>query len=168
MKSVDNIIYFSEPSEKDNYLQRISNILNENIESEFVIICSTPKNIDNLAVQQHLHGCISRAQKRGADILLGGVKNFEKILEVDESLFCVEKFRGFNFIIFFKSIFDPIIKNQMYTHVCIEDFLCEIAKNIFVMHPFITLDENFIEVDQYDRSSNIIEDLKHIRKFYRS
>lgn len=60
------------------YLQRISNILNENVEREFVIICNSSKNINNLEVLQHIDGCMSRAQKKGADIFIGGVKNFEK------------------------------------------------------------------------------------------
>ncbi|WP_445430742.1 hypothetical protein [Chryseobacterium indoltheticum] len=164
MESID-IIYFSE---RDNYLRRISDILNKNIESEFVIICSASKKIDDISSFKHIADCISKAQKKSAEILLGGVKNFQKILEIDENLFCVEKFQGFNFIIFFNSIFDQIINNQHYTHVCIEEFLCEIAENIFVMHPFITLEESFTEVGHYDQSNNIIEDLKHIRKFYRS
>jgi hypothetical protein len=165
VESTSNIIYFCETKE---YLQKITDILNKNMESDFVIICNASKKIDDPSLHKYLNACIIKAQEKGADILLGGVQNFHKILEVDENLFCVEKFQGFNFIVIFNSIFYQIINKKDLTNAYLEDFLSEIAENIFIMHPFINLEESFSGIDPYDRSNIIIGDLKQIRKFYRS
>ncbi|MDQ8140506.1 MULTISPECIES: hypothetical protein [Chryseobacterium] len=165
MESTGNIIYFCETKD---YLQKITDILNKNVDSDFIIICSTSKKNNDISLNTYINNCISKAQEKSADILLGGVQNFHKILQIDENLFCIEKFHGFNFIILFNKIFYKIIKNKHLTNVNLEDFISEIAENIFVMHPFINLEQSSSDVDHYERSNIIIEDLKQIRKFYRS
>lgn len=162
MKIIDEIIYVSNTND---YFTNVFSIVNKNMERDYIIICNTTKVISDVSVKIYMRSCITRAQKQGADILLGGVENFHKILQVEENLFCIEKFQGFNLIILFKSIFKKIIQNQNSFYSSMEDLLIDLADNIFVIHPFIILEDSS-DNDNYERSSNIMEDLKQIRKFY--
>ncbi len=141
------------------FVSEIQDAIKHNSEKNYLIISASSDTVDETSFV-HIGNCIKKAATRNADVLLGNIEYFKRIIEVDDNLFYVDQFRGSNFIVIFKKFFSQFLTFRQ--HLTLEEQTNAEADHIFLMHPFVC--EGGIQ--NYSQSLEIIEDLKQIRKFY--
>ena len=78
------------------------------------------------------------------DLLLGGISWMQSPLQINDRLFWVDKFNGFQFAIIFSRFYDRIINfNKQGDDVITEIALSALSKRIFVSYPFISIQKEF-------------------------
>lgn len=87
---------------------------------------------------------INEVDAMEADLLLGGISWMESPLQINDRLFWVDKFNGFQFAIIFSRFFDRIIDfNKQGDDIITEIALSNLSKRIFVCYPFISIQKEF-------------------------
>jgi hypothetical protein len=140
-------------------VREIQDAIKHNPEKNHLIISAYSNTLDETSFI-HIGNCIKKAATRNADVLLGNIEYFKRIIEVEDNLFCVDQFRGSNFIVIFKKFFSQFLTYRQ--HLSLEEQTIANADNIFLMYPFICTGD----LQNYSQSLETIEDLKQIRQFY--
>ncbi|MBF1188317.1 MAG: glycosyl transferase [[Eubacterium] sulci] len=87
---------------------------------------------------------IRQAEQLEADVLSGGVSWMKHPIEISSSLFWVEQFNGMQFTVIFQRFYDELLALDETEDVFALDFkISELSDNIFVMHPFISVQKEF-------------------------
>ncbi|WP_343538729.1 hypothetical protein AB3466_01625 [Sphingobacterium thalpophilum] len=100
---------------------------------------------------------IIKAYELGADVLLGGVSNFQSAVKATDNLFWVSEFYCTQFMIVYKKIFDSILNANYNNSTTADGIISSIATNKLVMHPFVSIQKDFGYSDITARSSSEIK-----------
>lgn len=111
--------------------------------SDFILICEDDHQFTDEYSSQHLFAAIAEAKEKKADILCGGVSWVQTIFRISNSLYWVDKFTGTQFIIIFKQLYPKILNSKFKEHDTADLKLCSLAKNKFVIFPFISIQKDF-------------------------
>lgn len=162
-----------------SFWNTIKEIISNNNDKDFIIICEDDHLFTKDFNEIYLDKCIDNANILDADILLGGVSWMDKPLQVNDNLFWVNAFNGLQFCIIFKKMYSTILSAD-FTENDFADFkISELTENIFVIHPFISIQKEFGYSDvtpqnnEKDRVKNLfigtdktLKYLKKVKKFY--
>lgn len=121
----------------------------------------------------YLDACIRSAEKKGADILLGAVNWFESAVQVDESLFWIDRFQGMQFVAFFRRFYDAILRVGVENHrKPVEHLLTAIAANKMLLYPFVSGAPERISGPAHGRANTDPAEqlhlLRQVKKYYSS
>lgn len=181
-KNIFNPIFITPqdaPYPNISFWNTIKKIINNNIDRDFIIICEDDHLFTKNFNENYLNESINNAAYIDADILLGGVSWIDKPIQVKENMFWVNAFNGLQFCIIFKKMYSTILSAD-FTENDFADFkISELTENIFVIHPFISIQKEFGYSDvtpqnnEKDRVKNLfistdktLKYLKKVKKFY--
>lgn len=148
-------------------------------QQQYVIFCEDDHQFTGSYRYKNLLRAIKEADRYEADLLLGGVSWFDNALQVSAQLFWICHFTGLQFTIIYDRFYDTII-NAKFAPLDVADLkLSELSFNKFVMHPFISIQQEFGYSDittknnekgyvkQLFRSSSAtLTRLKKVKNFY--
>ncbi|QJB32216.1 hypothetical protein HF329_13125 [Chitinophaga oryzae] len=97
----------------------------------FVLICDDSHRFTPAYTAAGLLASIRAAQEAGADVLTGGANSFVNAIRIAEYLYWVERFKGFQFTVYFRKLFGVIVNADT-------DRKDEVK---FLMHPFISVQQ---------------------------
>ena len=87
---------------------------------------------------------INEVDAKKGDLLLGGISWMQSPLQINDRLFWVDKFNGFQFAVIFSRFYDRIIDfNKQGDDIITEIALSNMSKRIFVSYPFISIQKEF-------------------------
>lgn len=144
--------------------------------SELFILCASEHLFSLNYSTAYLKAGIAEAEMEGADILLGGVNWFESAIQIGENLFWVDKFKGMQFVVFFKQFYDALLSVDNSAGEMTDYILSSIAFNKMLLFPFISPVSEKIpkpvslkgEVTFYPDPAEQLELLVQVRKYYSS
>lgn len=114
-----------------------------NDDNEFIILCQDDHQFTNEYSNDLLSCCIIEAQKKGADVLAGGVSGFTNIIHTSSNLCWVEKFSGLQFTIIFRKFFQTILQADSVSYNAADYKMCELTDKKFFIYPFISVQRDF-------------------------
>lgn len=160
-----------------SFLTSINYILNNLIteKEEYILICKDTHQFTTNYSRETFINIIEELEKKGADLLSGGVSDFSNSVQISTQVFWAEKFSGLQFIIIFRRMFE-ILKSagsgEMNNPV---DDIAQLTKNKFFIYPFISIQaeldarDRIIKKDtedQFDKSSECLQMLMEVSSFY--
>lgn len=94
---------------------------------------------------QLLTSCIREADTLGADLLLGSVSWMFSPIQIRQSLFWLESFNGTQFVIVFNRFYERIVNFHLHANDTVTEMnLVALSHgNIFTIHPFISVQQEF-------------------------
>lgn len=110
--------------------------------SSFFIFCEDDHHFTNNYQTAFLKECIEKADSLEADLLLGGVSWLRHPVQIAKNLYSISAFNGMQFTVIFNRLYQKIIEFSERESV-VDVFLSHISKNIFVIHPFISVQKEF-------------------------
>lgn len=169
-----NIIPIKEPYKEINYWFAICKAVEYSIDKEFIIVCSAEHRFTKAYNTMQFLFDIELLRDIEPDILCCGVSWFDSIVPVNRNIFWMDNFKGKEFIVLYKRIFQRILCSKFYDSYCVEDMLSSISEHIFLLYPFISakpIENNSIENDPSRRNYEYCElrlrDIKSILDFYK-
>lgn len=105
---------------------------------------------------------LKEADHLKADILMGGVSWMATPIQVSDHLFWLEQFNGTQFVIVFNRFYDKILFSNWQESSVVTDFhLSANSENIFVMYPFISVQQDFgySDVTPFNNTEGYVKDL---------
>lgn len=125
--------------------QTIEKIIHQAIlnDYEMILICEDDHCFTKTFEQTLFLELVERANKYGADILLGGVSWFEDVIKFDQKLFWVSKFNGLQFTIIYKKFYQRILDAKFEDYDNADIKFSEISDKCFLIHPFISTQKEF-------------------------
>lgn len=121
----------------------IKQIIRDNFQDDYIVICEDDHLFTEEYTLANLKESIQYSLKMEADILCGGVSWVQTIFSLSNSLYWVDKFTGTQFIIIFKQLYPKILNSKFKEHDTADLKLCSLAKNKFVIFPFISIQKDF-------------------------
>lgn len=97
--------------------------------------------------------CIARADALQADILSGGMSWVKNPVAICKGLFRVSSFTGMQFTVVFNRFYDTILKSKTEEGHVTDVFLSSLAKRMFVMYPYISVQQDFGYSDVTSRNN---------------
>lgn len=148
-------------------------------EDDYILICEDDHMFTKNYNAQKLLNFIKEAQKKQADILLGGVSWFEDAVQVPENLFWVDQFTGTQFMIIFKKFYQTILNADFNIGDTADRKICELTNNKFLIYPFISTQKEFGYSDAtpfnnnagyvteiFEKSSEVLYNIVKVKDFY--
>ncbi|HTN08417.1 hypothetical protein [Agriterribacter sp.] len=133
----------SDPNAAKSLWNTIRNIIRKNLENDFVIICED----DHIFTQHYsariLQSSIGQAVNLNADLLLGGISWCKNAISINSNLFWVDKFSGLQFVVLFRKVYSKVLTVDFQDHDCADYKLSGLAKNKFVIYPFISIQKDY-------------------------
>lgn len=112
-------------------------------EYPFILICEDDHLFTDSFDYDRLIYSIDQAKLLEADLLLGGLSNFDDGIPLSNGMFWVSAFTGFHFVIVFEKFYSQILSLQLYPHENIDIKMGALSTNIFCMYPFISIQKEF-------------------------
>lgn len=110
---------------------------------DIIIICEDDHTFTSEYNATKLFSHIIEARKKGAEILSGGISNFDFAVPVNRGLFYVNRFLSTQFIVLFRPIFNKIQNYTFQKGDAADLILPRISKCNMVIYPFISIQKNF-------------------------
>lgn len=155
----------------------LQNMVNE--KDEFIIFCEDDLQFTRHYSKKYLLSSIAKAQKRNADILLGGVSWFASAIQIAKNLFWVENFSGLQFTIIFKKFFKEILDASMENFEAADYKIASLTDKAMFIYPFISTQKEFGYSDAtpnnnqngrvtalFNWTSDKLKLLRHVKKAY--
>lgn len=159
-------IYINEEGFLDAW-ETLKNILLHKLDQseELIILCNHNHKFSDSYDDELLYKNILIAQSLNSDILIGGSNFLSSIFEVSESLIWIEGFKGMQFVVLFRSIFNSIINYSATKHESVENKISILTKLKFAIYPFISVQADVSKSnDRKEISLNYIEDSNSLQK----
>lgn len=99
---------------------------------------------------------IIKAHSLGADVLLGGISNYQTTVRAADHLFWIDEFYCTQFMVVFKRFFNDILKADYDQHMTVDGKISSISSNKLVIYPFISIQKDFGYSDITARNSSEI------------
>lgn len=140
--------------------------------SHLLVLCSTDHRFSKHYTVDYLSKCIAVAEEKEADLLLGAINWFEGAVQMNDHLFWVDKFIGFQFVILFRRCYDTLLNIK--DNIISDQLLSEVAANKLLTYPFIscvtkklarlkpTSEEDLFLADPSDQLAL----LQHVKNYY--
>ncbi|MGN6266353.1 MAG: hypothetical protein ACTHM5_11800 [Ginsengibacter sp.] len=163
--------------------QTINYILQKlaNNKEEYIIICEDDHQFTNQYSKEILLSCLDEAQKKEADVLLGGVSSGLSICPVSKSLFWLEKFSGLQFTVLFRRFFKTILEADFGNNDAADYKISSLTTKKFFIYPFISIQKEFGYSDAtvknnakgrvtelFNGASSTVQCLQEVVAFYQS
>ncbi|WP_201747914.1 glycosyltransferase family 25 protein [Chitinophaga vietnamensis] len=119
----------------------------------------------------YLAESINAAKHMDADILIGGASSFDNAIRVAEHLYWVDGFDGFQFIIFFRKFFQPVLAatGGSGDDVNLKAYRPQGRK--LLVHPFVSIRRDTIDAgiarNMFEHSAAKVDSINKISNYYR-
>lgn len=110
---------------------------------EIIIICEDDHVFTEAYDKVTLFKSIFKGAYLGADILLGGLLKVNQAIIVDENLCWISEFYATQFVIIYNNFFDSILNEKVDSNITADGKFSEMTSNKYVIHPFISIQQNF-------------------------
>lgn len=102
---------------------------------------------------------IFEAHHQNCDLLVGGVGNFNLAIPISSHRFWLDYFWSSQFVVLYKKIFNAIIDEEYDETITADDKFSEIATSKMVIHPFISIQQEFgySDITTVGKRSNLDE-----------
>lgn len=179
IQKTPDLKFNSPDNEKNNEMEVLREIVKlENAsQNNFFVLCTESHQFTALYTHDYLLSCIKDAQEKNVDLLSGGAKTFEIGIQITEHLFWVEKFSGMSFLVIFRRLFETILSSELSHWNDLETLLNDLARQKFIIHPFLTLEKKCLNEDsqriescsqekEFARASHDLNMFKQLKHFY--
>lgn len=112
-------------------------------QTDFFILCEDDHVFTNQYSFNYLYDCICNGDRLDADLISGGFSWFAEAIQISNNLFWVDRFNGMQFTIIFRKFYNRILTADFGESVITDVTLSSIAKNKFVMFPYISVQQEF-------------------------
>lgn len=146
---------------------------------EYILICEDDHTFTDHYNWEKLQACITQAQDRQADILLGGVSSVTSILPVTDQLVWLDRFSGLQFTIIFKNFFKRIRATPFGDSDAADYKIASMTDSKYLIYPFISTQTEFGYSDAtpknnqigrvtelFTKTEDVIRRLLNVCKFY--
>ncbi|MEN5433860.1 hypothetical protein ABE545_09485 [Sphingobacterium faecium] len=110
---------------------------------DVILICEDDHVFCEYYDKKILFSSIYQGSYLGADIILGGISHIGQAIPISEYLCWIDKFQSKQFIVIFNHFFDSILEEEFNDYDAIDLKFSEMTPNKYVIHPFISLQNNF-------------------------
>lgn len=131
----------------------ISSALEKNV--EYILICEDDHKFTRNYSEKKLRESIEKTRSLGGEILLGGVSWSGDSVNVSQSLFWTKSFSGLQFTVVFKSFFEKFLNADLAGYDAADYHICSLTPNIFVIHPFISIQRSYPYSDATPRNNEL-------------
>lgn len=114
-----------------------------NNNDDVILICEDDHQFIQHYSKDFLFENIYKAHLLGADVLLGGISNFNSGVKVTTNLFWINDFFCTQFMVVYKRFFWEILKADYSEPMSVDGKISSIAVNKLVIHPFISVQKDF-------------------------
>lgn len=148
---------------------------------DYILICEDDHQFTDNYSFKKLQDCIIQAQKKNADVLLGGIHWFNSVLRATPKLFWVDIFTATHFVIIYNKFFDTILSADFGPEDASDLKIADLTDNKLVIYPFIATQKEFGYSDitpnhskkghinsLFKTTSSLMRKLDKIYKFYQS
>ena len=105
---------------------------------ELFIIATEDHSYTPFYTENFLMKSIIDGFKRGIDILLGNINDFEFAVPVSKNLFWIDNYKGSSFTIIYNSLYEKILSYNPTEGKTFENIFSEITPHKMVLYPFIS------------------------------
>lgn len=112
-------------------------------DEDVIIICEDDHEFSKDYSKKFLLKNIIEAYQQGADILLGGISNFERAVPISSDRFWINTFFGTQFVVVFRKLFQAILDEPFDDTVTADGVFADLAVNKMVLYPFISTQKYF-------------------------
>lgn len=112
-------------------------------QDDFIILCEDDHEFTAEYSYPLLLDAINEAQRKNADVLLGGVSWFDSALQIGKGMFWVDRFNGLQFTIIFKRFYNAILEADFSQHDSADFKISTLTDNAMVIYPFISVQKEF-------------------------
>jgi GR25 family glycosyltransferase involved in LPS biosynthesis len=116
---------------------------NEISDFEHILICEDDHLFTKAYNPDSFFKSIEEAEKKGADILSGGVSWFNNALAITDYLFWCEKFTGFQFTVVFRKFYKTILNLEFKMTDAVDRKISDQTVNKYFIHPFLSVQQDF-------------------------
>ncbi|WP_313157433.1 hypothetical protein [Sphingobacterium multivorum] len=109
----------------------------------YIIVCEDDHCFTPHYNVVELRNTIAKAERLCSDILLGGVSHFEDAVQVEQELFWINHFTGFQFTIIYKRAFKKLLALEFNDDDNVDLKMSQISDSMYCMSPFISVQEEF-------------------------
>ncbi|MFD2965793.1 glycosyltransferase family 25 protein [Sphingobacterium bambusae] len=130
-------------------------------EDDVILICQDHHLFSDRYKKEELLEAIYEGAYLGADLILGGINEVQQIIPVSKNLCWISLFKGAQFTIIYSAFFDTILAASLYDGDLVDSKLSSLSANKYVIHPFISLGEDFkladTKIDESASSEQLFE-----------
>jgi hypothetical protein len=119
----------------------LQNLLKE--DDDFMIICEDDHQFTEHYSREHLVTCIGEAEKKGSDILSGGVSWHNSAVQAGNHIYWTEKFTGLQFTVIFRKFYSKILKADFGDTDAADFKICSLTDEKYFVYPFISTQKEF-------------------------
>ncbi len=123
-------------------IRKAVQIAEENDE-DVIIICEDDHEFTKDYTKEYLIRNIIEASEQGLDMLIGGVIDMKTALPVATNRYWISSFWSTQFIVLYRSIFQPVLDETFDTTVSADGKLSEMVINKAVLFPFVSIQREF-------------------------
>lgn len=123
---------------------------------DVVIICEDDHEFTRYYEKTFLIKNIIKAHSLGADILLGGICNYQTAVRASDNLFWVDEFYCTQFMVVYKKVFRDILEENYDENMTVDGKISSISYNKMVIYPFVSVQKDFGYSDITHRDSSEI------------
>lgn len=134
----------------------------EERESDFFVFCEDDHVFTSNYTADFLLDRIEEANNLGVEILSGGMAVVKHPVQVSPHLFWVSAFNGMQFTVIYKRIYKSILSCKTSAGYVTDIHLSHIAKNKYVIYPFISVQKEF----GYSDVTNINNEEGRVTRFF--
>lgn len=106
---------------------------------------------------------VIKAHSLGADVLLGGISNYQNTVRAAENLFWIDEFYCTQFMVVYKRFFKEILHAEYDEYMSVDGKISSISSNKMVIYPFASIQKDFGYSDITARNSS---DIRSAAPFY--
>lgn len=122
-------------------------------DSDYFIFCEDDHVFTEHYQKEQLFKRIEEARKMGAELLSGGMAVVRHPVQASEHLFWVDWFNGMQFTVVFRCLYDKILAARTTDGYTLDIMLSSLAKNKFVVYPYISIQKEFGYSDATDSNN---------------
>ncbi|HBI87017.1 MULTISPECIES: hypothetical protein [Sphingobacterium] len=109
----------------------------------YIIVCEDDHCFTLDYSLAYLRNTIVKADRLHSDILLGGVSHFEDAVQVEQELFWINHFTGFQFTIIYKRAFKKLLALEFNDDDNVDLKMSQISDNMYCIYPFVSIQKEF-------------------------
>lgn len=130
--------------------------------SDYFIFCEDDHVFTDHYQSDFLFERIEEAQSLGAELLSGGMAVSRRPVQASEHLFWVDWFNGMQFTVIFSGLYDKILAARTTDGYTLDIMLSFLAKNKFVIYPYISIQKEF----GYSDATDINNESGRVTRFF--
>lgn len=130
--------------------------------SDYFIFCEDDHVFTDYYQKDFLFERIEEAQLLGAELLSGGMAVSRHPVQASKHLFWVDWFNGMQFTVIFRGLYDKILTARTTDGYTLDIMLSYLAKNKFVIYPYISIQKEF----GYSDATDINNESGRVTRFF--